>query len=208
MKISHRTRNALFLNQDLTTPGKTGQTLRNLRGPMTAESATLFADDESRPAMDDARLAAANINPKTGLATDYLNHFNEAIMLLDLLPQMPECIVELIGWEPLSYEEHFQGSHFKDKELAIAAYEAADTAARAKLDELADTMNALLVATCETFQNRASLEVATSLAAETAARLKPLVARAGAIINGYNVAQSDEMTTGEQQATVDALLEK
>jgi hypothetical protein len=198
----------LFLNRDLTTSGKTGHTLRNLRGPMTAESATLFADDESRPAMDSARLAAANINPKTGLATDYLNHFNEAIMLLDLLPQMPECIVELIGWEPLSYEEHFQGSHFKDKELAIAAYEAADTAARAKLDELADTMNALLVATCETFQNRASLDIATSLAAETAARLKPLVARAGAIINGYNIAQSGDMTTGEQQATVDALLEK
>jgi hypothetical protein len=28
-----------------------------------------------------AVLKAANINPKTGLATDYLNHFNEAIML-------------------------------------------------------------------------------------------------------------------------------
>ena len=28
-----------------------------------------------------AELKAANINPQTGLATDYLNHFNEAIML-------------------------------------------------------------------------------------------------------------------------------
>ena len=45
-------------------------------------------------------------------------------MLLDLLPEMPECIVELIGWEPLSYQEHFAASHFKDRELAIAAYEA------------------------------------------------------------------------------------
>ena len=82
-----------------------------------------FADEShSRPPIDPARLAAANINPKTGLATDYLNHFNEAIMLLDLLPGMPECIVELIGWEPMDYEEHFASSHFKDKELAIAAY--------------------------------------------------------------------------------------
>src|SRR6476469_4183364 len=103
-------------------------------------------------ALDPARLAAANINPKTGLASDYLNHFSEAIMLLDLLPQTPECIVELIGWEPLSYEEHFANSHFKDKELAITAYGIADPAARAQLDGLADTMNALLVATCETLQ--------------------------------------------------------
>jgi hypothetical protein len=176
---------------------------------MTFQPTPLFADEKaSRAAVDPARLAAANINPKTGLASDYLNHFNEAIMLLDLLPRMPECIVELISWEPLSYEEHFAGSHFKDRELAIASYQIADPIARARLDELADTMNALLVATCETFQNRASLQVATALAAETAARLKPLVARAGAVINGYDVQASEEMTTGEQQATVDALLER
>src|ERR1700740_103548 len=120
---------------------------------------------DSRP-IDAARLAAANINPKTGLASDYLNHFNEAIMLLDLLPTTPECIVELIGWEPLSYQEHFAASHFKEKELALAAYAVAEPAARALLDELADTMNALLVATCETFQRRASLESANALAAE------------------------------------------
>ena len=160
------------------------------------------------PALDPARLAAANINPNTGLASDYLNHFNEAIMLLDLLPTTPECIVELIGWEPLSYEEHFAASHFKDKELAIAAYESVAPAARMRLDELADTMNALLVATCETFQKRASLDAANALAAETAARLKPLVARAGAVINGYDLEHSEDMTTGEQQATVDALFEQ
>ena len=173
---------------------------------MSADPVLAFADSAA-PALDPARLKAANINPKTGLATDYLNHFNEAIMLLDLLPDTPECIVELIGWEPLSYEEHFAASHFKDKELAIAAYEAAEPIARVRLDELADTMNALLVATCETFQRRASLDAANALAAETAARLKPLVARAGAIINGFDIETSDEMTTGQQQATVDALFE-
>ena len=89
------------------------------------------------PELDPARLAAANINPKTRLATDYLNHFHEAIMLLELLPDTPECIVELIGWEPLSYQEHFAASHFKDKELAIAAYAAAEPSARGRLDELA-----------------------------------------------------------------------
>src|SRR5436305_13873815 len=115
---------------------------------MTASSQKKPADFNSPvadAANDSARAAAlkaANINPNTGLATDYLNHFNEAIMLLDLLPQMPECIVELIGWEPLSYQEHFEQSHFKDRDLAIAAYEAADPIARVRLDELADTMNA------------------------------------------------------------------
>ena len=32
------------------------------------------------------------INPATGLATDYLNHFNEAIMLLDMLAHCPDLL--------------------------------------------------------------------------------------------------------------------
>ena len=66
-----------------------------------------------------ARLRAANINPRTGLATDYLNHFNEAIMLLEMIPDMPECAEDFLGWHPLSYGEHFTASNFKARDLAI-----------------------------------------------------------------------------------------
>jgi hypothetical protein len=165
----------------------------------------LLADE--CPELDPARLAAANINPNTRLATDYLNHFHEAIMLLELLPDTPECIVELISWEPLSYQEHFAASPFRDRELAIAAYEAAEPIARVRLDELADTMNALLAATCEALPRRSSLDSAIALAAETAARLKPLVAQAGAVINGRGLG-SEDITTAEQQAAVDALFDR
>src|SRR5271163_1492353 len=77
-----------------------------------------------------AQLRAANINPRTGLATDYLNHFNEAIMLLEMIPDMPECAEDFLGWQPLSYAEHFTASNFKARELAIEAYESADQGIR------------------------------------------------------------------------------
>src|SRR5713226_3249565 len=51
-------------------------------------------DQEARAAV----LRAANINPRTGLATDYLNHFNEAIMLLEMVPDMPECAEDFLTW--------------------------------------------------------------------------------------------------------------
>jgi hypothetical protein len=171
-----------------------------MHAPMTPQP--LVVDDS--PDLSPARLAAANINPRTLLATDYLNHFNEAIMLLELLSDTPECIVELIGWEPLSYQEHFAASPFRDRELAIAAYEAAESVARMRLDALADTMNALLVATCEALSRRSSLKSAVSLATQTAKRLRPLVAQAGAVINGREL-DADDIVTGEQQAEVDAL---
>jgi hypothetical protein len=66
------------------------------------------------------RLLDANINPRTGLATDYLNHFNEAIMLLEMIPDIPECFEDFLDWQPMSYREHFAASGFKAKNLPSA----------------------------------------------------------------------------------------
>jgi hypothetical protein len=49
-----------------------------------------------------------NINPQTLLATDYLNHFNEIHMLLDMLADMPDCLDDIINWEAISYQKHFE----------------------------------------------------------------------------------------------------
>src|ERR1700751_369595 len=93
-----------------------------------------------------AELKAANINPQTGLATDYLNHFNEAIMLLEMIPDMPECAGDFLEWRPLSYSEPLPPSDFKARDLAIAAYESADPAIRAEFDQLTGTMTSILTA--------------------------------------------------------------
>ena len=89
---------------------------------------------------DTARLAEANINPVTGFATDYLNHFNEAVMLLEMLPDCPDCIGDFLAWRPMNYREHFMASHFKGRNLAVAAYDAADPTLRDCLDTMATTM--------------------------------------------------------------------
>src|SRR5882724_6824757 len=88
--------------------------------------------DEARAAV----LRAANINPRTGLATDYLNHFNEAIMLLEMVPDMPECAEDFLTWSPLSYAEHFWASNFKARDLAIEAYELSD--AKTEFDNITE----------------------------------------------------------------------
>ena len=83
------------------------------------------------------RLSDANIHPETGLATDYLNRFNEAVMLLDMLASCPEFRADFLAWKPMSYREHFRTSRFKTRELAIAAYDSADPDLRNSLDTLA-----------------------------------------------------------------------
>jgi hypothetical protein len=131
-----------------------------------------------------AELVAANINPRTRLATDFLNHFNEAIMLLEMIPAMPECAAELADWRPLTYREHFEASSFRARELAIAAYESADAAIRDRLDHYTDAMTTILVATRDAMATVRHDDTRARLAEEAANWLKPLVAHAGAVING------------------------
>jgi hypothetical protein len=158
-------------------------------------------------AIDPARLIEANINPVTGLATDYLNHFNEAIMMMELAPQMLDCMDDLRGWRPLSYCEHFSASNFKERELAIAAYGLAEPALRRSLDELADRMNAILLSTTAAMV-RADPHALAALAEDALVRLRPLVARAGAVIHGAEAAAVATTEAGASQAAVDALFER
>lgn len=136
--------------------------------------------DEARAAM----LRAANINPRTGLATDYLNHFNEAIMLLEMIPDMPECFEDFLTWSPLSYAEHFWASNFKARDLAIEAYEQADTRIRTEFDNTTANMTSILTAVGTAMREARQDQTRATLAEQAASWVKPLVMLAGGIING------------------------
>jgi phosphoribosylformylglycinamidine (FGAM) synthase-like enzyme len=151
-----------------------------------------------RTDLDEARaerLRAANINPRTGLATDYLNHFNEAIMLLEMIPDMPECAEEFLAWHPLSYREHFMASHFKTRELAIEAYESADIAIRTEFDNITTTMTSILSAVSSAMREVHQDKTRAILAEQATGWVKPLVALAGGIINGGAEADVDYIMT-------------
>src|SRR4249919_3962947 len=160
-------------------------------GQMTFTAATEVRSDRPMPPptslIDEARaeqLRAANINPRTGLATDYLNHFNEAVMLLEMVPDMPECAEDFLTWTPLSYAEHFTASNFKDRDLAIEAYECADPKVRTDFDNLTASMTSILTAVGAAMREAQQEKTRSTLAEQAASWVKPLVALAGGLING------------------------
>jgi hypothetical protein len=129
-------------------------------------------------------LSAANINPRTGLATDYLNHFNEAIMLLEMIPDMPECTEDFLNWRSLSYREHFMAANFKARDLAIEAYEQTDPDIRARFDNVTGDMTTILTAVAAAMKGVRQDKSRAALAIQATGWVKPLVALAGGIING------------------------
>jgi hypothetical protein len=65
------------------------------------------------------------------------------VTLLEAASSQPQGSADdLLSWRPVSYEEHFANSDFRDKALAIAAYRKAPTSGRALFDEAAARFHA------------------------------------------------------------------
>ncbi|HLI99514.1 MAG TPA: hypothetical protein VKT76_07350 [Bradyrhizobium sp.] len=159
--------------------------------PSAATPVHSHAETDADHGARTAALLAANINPRTGLATDYLNHFNEAIMLLEMIPDMPECAEDFLNWQPLSYFEHFTASNFKGKALAIEAYDTAETHIRVEFDNVTDAMTSILSAVGTAMREAQKDMTRSRLAEQAIIWVKPLVMQAGSIINGAGEADVD-----------------
>jgi hypothetical protein len=134
-----------------------------------------------------ARAKGTNVNDRTLLATDYLNHVNEIIMLLELVPDAPECLEDCRAWQPISYTEHFEASSIADRDLAIEAYEFSPPEFRGNLDRLTVEMHRVIAGAL------ASVEAATAQGDDERVRrviemsvstLKTMVDHASATIHG------------------------
>jgi hypothetical protein len=162
-------------------------------------------DDDNRDAKFRALSRCAqdsNVNPTSLLATDYLNHVNEIVMLLALVPDAPECLEDCKAWQPKSYQDHFRQSGIADRDLAIEAYDYAPTAFRQPFDGLVADMNRLVAHSIERLAT--ALEqgdaVMIQIVAETASHnLQDLIGQASAVIHGREHVID--------QAQIDALME-
>ena len=73
-------------------------------------------------------------------------------MLLEMAADMPDILDDAWDWQPISYTEHFRRSGFRDKELAIAAYELAPKTIRAAFDDRVARLSEVIRATLATLR--------------------------------------------------------
>ncbi len=149
-----------------------------------------------------AKVTGTNISAQTLLATDYLNHFNEIVMLLDMLPDMPEMIEECKTWQPKSYVEHFAQSSFSDRQLAIEAYGRVPARYRRPFEETISQLNTLILGGIARLDTDIAAGGEPEVLRETCSSLsracQALMDCASAIIHGSNRAMD--------QAEIDGLL--
>jgi hypothetical protein len=158
-----------------------------------------------------SHVPGTNINESTLLASDYLNHFHELVMLLEAISSEPEDFADdLFSWRPLTYEEHFTESGFRDKNLAIAAYRRAPQKIRARFDEAVARLHGeavTLVAAVagELTDDRKTLNKTCERAAQ---RMRILIDKANSIANGEALSEgkdAEQLGDVGGQAAIDAL---
>ncbi len=148
-------------------------------------------DTVSDDALDELRSRAseANINEITLLATDYLNHFNEFVMVIDLIPDMPDCLEDAEAWQPKNYQDHFRDSAFSAKELAIKAYDHSPAEYRDQFESLVDMINALIPKGLDRIRSaidEGNLDRVGFECTNTSKTLQKLMDLVSAVINGEN----------------------
>lgn len=88
-----------------------------------------------------ARRAEALVNPASGLANDYLNLFNEIVMLVEQLPNVPELFEDIQRWRPTSYQDYFHRSVLPGRTSAIDTYDRLDARFRRDFETVVEELD-------------------------------------------------------------------
>ncbi|MGX5732702.1 hypothetical protein [Bosea thiooxidans] len=80
------------------------------------------------------------------LSTDFLNRYNEALMLIEMASMDDGVLADLQSWRSLSYREHFAASSLRVAASALAAYDQVDPARTKAFEDACQSMDRLIQA--------------------------------------------------------------
>ena len=135
-----------------------------------------------------AERAASLVNPASGLANDYLNVFNEIVMMIDLLPAMPDLADNIEAWSPITYRAYFTRSSLAGSESALNTYDRLDPTFRRAFERCAADLSRAARAACSSILDLTAKADADDALAATcdsqARRLRAKLERITGMVNG------------------------
>ncbi len=155
-------------------------------GSVSAPEAAKASEGDAYLAIQE-RIKGTSINEQTFLATDYLNLFNEVLMILEMVSDVPEIIERAREWRPKTYAQHFEDSNLSDGDLIVAAYEQSPSKYRMPFDETVTELNCMVDDGIRDIENAVATGKATlveDVSDNVVARLRQTMEKANGIIHG------------------------
>lgn len=141
-----------------------------------------------------------------GLSNDYLNHYSEVLMLIEMAAGDPAIGADLADWQPVDYRTYFGASELRRASAALAAYDALPDERRAAFEKLVAAMDALATIAVFALQPPSAPETAPVVVEATAPALRSLIARAGAFLNSGGQELPPAGEAEEAQLAIDRVL--
>jgi hypothetical protein len=159
-----------------------------------------IADDDHELAGPDSFVAGEV------LSTDYLNHFAEALMLIEAVAFDDSVKAELANWRPVSYRDHFRASSLRCAPHALLAYEALHPDARGAFEALCSAMEKLVQTVLLTLAEVHNPVHMIPIVEITARAFRSMLSRATAFINSGGDMEEAAYNAVDLQDTIDRLM--
>jgi hypothetical protein len=141
------------------------------------------------------------------LSTDYLNHYGEALMLIEMAVMDLTIIEDLRAWRPKTYREHFAISSLRCAPGALQAYGHLGRTETGAFESLCSAMNRLVDTVLLVLNEATTPGDAAMVVDVAAAAFRSLLARATAFINSGGSLASAQFDGRELQDAVDQLMD-
>jgi hypothetical protein len=140
------------------------------------------------------------------LSTDYLNRYNEALMLIEMAAFDISLVEDLKAWKAFSYVEHFQAAQLRCAPGALIAYEALSPNAKGAFNSLCIAMDQLVKTVVNALNELRDPADAVFIVDIAVGSFKSMLSRATAFINTNGDMAAAAFDEGSVQETVDALV--
>lgn len=140
------------------------------------------------------------------LSTDYLNHFAEALMLIEAMSFDDKVVAELAEWRPLSYRAHFAKSALRCAQPALQAYDALSHDSRGAFESLCSAMDRLVETVRLTLAEVDDPASSLAILRIAAQAFRNLLCRATEFINTGGDLHKAAYDEGELQQVIDRLM--
>ena len=150
--------------------------------------------------------ACALVNPKSGIANDYLNVLNEISMLVENYPAMPEFYDSIVEWKATGYTEYFQKSNLPGRDIALKSWAITRFELRDAFEKLITEMDTLALKAKSKITSHAERRLddlaIQDICADLAESMRGCIMRATHIVNNGSVLPIDDA-----QARADAIMQ-
>jgi hypothetical protein len=163
--------------------------------------------DAARPCGDGApESVLAATEDRDGLSTDYLNHYSEVLMLIEMASFDDAIVAEIATWQPISYRAYFEKSPLRRATAALEAYEALAEDRRRVFEQTIEALDKLALAAILALQPPCHPQNVVLIAEVIGPAIRRLIDRAAAFLNSGGESLCEDCEADHAQLMIDRLI--